>query len=420
MNDSAPRGTSARPRRFRLGPASSEPTPRRTAVPVAVYVLAGIGFLMGTSEMVVAGLLPQVADSIGEPLPVAGGLISVFALGVVIGAPLSPLLVSLGSQRFVLAVTLSVFAAAHVLMAVAGGFEMTVVARFVSGLTNGVYWGVANGVVVGLVSRAAVARALGILITGNTIAPLVGVPLGTAVGIAVGWPVVFVALGAAAAITAAAVALVVPRTPAGMEHGTRLLRSGLRALKRPRLWLVFLAMALIQSGMAACYSFLPSLVMSFELPDISLTIVQVSFGVGALGGVLVGGALGDRWPWSLLLISTTLLSAACVAVWLLELGTAGLAVLIGAIGLFTLSCNPVLMAEVARAAMPRREVAVALNPAAFNIGNAMGAFLASLSLAITANVSSVAAVGAGLAACAIIPLLVLTASRRDAEHVAQD
>ncbi|MEU6790040.1 MFS transporter [Nonomuraea angiospora] len=385
-----------------------------TRLPLVVYVLALGTFLMGTTEFVVAGLLPEIAGDLRVDVAQAGLLITVFALGMIVGAPLMAMLTLRLPRRLTLMLALGVFAAGHVVVALGSSFALLLGARFLTALATGAFWAVANVAAARAAGPAAGSRALGVVGAGAMLANVVGVPLGAFAGQLMGWRGPFWALAALAALAAAAIALIaraVPDDGAARDAGS--IRSELAALRSGRLWLVLAACATTTGGVLAAYSYIsPLLTGRAGLSAGLLPLALVGFGVGALAGSIVGGRLGDARPHTVTIVAAAGATLLLLAICLLS-GYAAVAVLLVALlGFFGLGANPVLMSLAVRFAGRAPVLASALTISAFNFGTAVGSWIAGLALGSSLGTTGPAVVGTAIAALTLIPAIAIALTRR--------
>jgi DHA1 family inner membrane transport protein len=366
---------------------------------------------MGTTELLMSGLLPEVASSLAVSRADAGFLITAFAIGLMVGASVSPLIAAIVRRSTVLTLALFLFAIGHVALAFGGTFEAIVVTRLFLGFTTGLFWGTAGSLVVSLVGAAASSRALGVLLSGNMLATVLGTPFATVVGHWVGWRMTFGAIGGVALVAAALYGSGAFRARHESLESLNSLRRGFAALSRWRLWLAYLSLALLQGGISASYSFLPSLVSAAAGTPLELTLAQVGYGAAAFLGLQVGGTLGWRRP-----VIVVVAASVCTLILAVLAAPLPVGLLIGAISLVGLSgvmCIPVLLSRVAHVSSPAHDVGVALNPAALNAGVAMGTTSAALGLAMSGWPGIVAIVGASLTLLSVSPVLVLRRADRE-------
>ncbi|MFJ8495708.1 MFS transporter [Streptomyces sp. NPDC094038] len=385
--------------------AGDEPRPP-TRLPLVVYVLALATFLMGTTEFVVAGLLPEIATDAQVSVAQAGLLITMFAVGMVVGAPLMAMLTLRLPRRLTLLLALAVFAVGHVMVALGSGFALLLAARFLTALATGAFWAVANVVAAGAVSPAASSRALGVVGAGAMLANVVGVPLGAFAGQLVGWRGPFWALAGLAVAAMALIARHVPHDGPVLEAVS--IPSELSALRSGRLWLVLAACATTTGGVLSTYSYIaPLLTDRAGLASGLVPLVLVGFGIGALAGFLVGGRLGDRRPYATTITAPAVTTVLLLAICLLAGHASPTIALIALLGLFGLGANPVLIALAVRFAGRAPTLGSALTVSAFNLGTAVGSWIAGFALGSPLGATGPAAVGAVIAALTLIPTITL-------------
>ncbi len=384
-----------------------------TGLPKLVYVLAAGIFLLGTTEFMIAGLLPEMSADLGVSVPRTGLLISGFAVGMVIGAPAMAALTLRLPRRTTLVSALVVFAAGHVLAALTTSFAVLLTARVVTAVATGAFWAVAAVAVTAAAGEAARARALGVLVGGLTVANVAGVPLGAVLGQALGWRAPFWAL---AILSSAAVVGVVVSVPAqAAEHPAPRLGPELVAFRDPRLWAVLLTAALAQAGVFGAFSYVSPLLTDLAgLPDAAVPLVLAVFGVGALIGSVTGGRLGDAHPRATVTVGLAGTATVLAGLALLAQVPGAAVVLLAALGLSAFAVVAPLTARVLALAGNAPTLASATATSAFNLGNAFGPWAGGTVIAAGAGPAAPAAIGAGLAAAALVLWTVL--HRRDRRH----
>lgn len=382
---------------------------RPSRLPGTVYLLGAVAFVMGTTSLVVAGLLPQIAAAAQVSIPRAGLLITVFALGMVVGAPVLALATLRLPRRATLALALVLFALAHLVIALSTDFAVLLTARFVAAVATGTFWAVGAVVATAAAGPGQSIRAMGVVISGVTLASIAGVPLGTAVGQAFGWQGPFWGLAVLGLLAAVAVARGLradpPREPPSI-------RAELASVRRGRLWLVYLSAALLQGSVLATYSYVaPLLTDRGGLPAGAIPLVMLGYGLAALLGIALVGRASGRRPVRLLLGAAAVMVTVYTG---LALGgdrgpvAAGLILVLGVVALST---NPVLVAEMGRVVGTPNTLAMALGTSAFNIGIAWGSWAGGLALA-----SSLAGQGPPLVSLAgvlagLVPVVALALAR---------
>ncbi|MET8981492.1 MFS transporter [Streptomyces sp. NPDC004539] len=374
-------------------------------LPLVVHVLALGTFLMGTTEFVVAGLLPEIAGDLRVSIAQSGLMITVFAVGMIVGAPLMAMLTLRLPKRLTLMLALGVFAVGHMIVALSSNFTLVLAARFLTAIATGAFWAVANVAAARAAGPAASSRALGLVGAGAMLANVVGVPLGAFAGQLMSWRGPFWALAALATASIALIARTVPHD--GESQETVSIRSELTALRSGRLWLVLAACASTTGGVLAAYSYIaPLLTDRSGIPSGIVPLVLAGFGLGALAGSLVGGRLGDRRPHTVTIVAAVGATLLLLAIALLAGSAPAVIVLVTLLGFFGLGANPVLMALAVRYAGQAPVLASALTVSAFNLGTAIGSWIAGLTLEST-GVTGPTVVGTGIAALTLIPTTAL-------------
>jgi predicted MFS family arabinose efflux permease len=378
--------------------------PGRQRLPLIVWMLGVVTFVMGTTEMIVAGLLPQVASSLDVTIAQAGLLITVFALGMVIGTPIMAIATLRLPRKATLILALLVFAAAHVVAASTDAFAVVLVARFVAAVATGTFWAIGAVVAAAAAGAEAGAKAMGIMVGGVTLATVLGVPLGTAAGQFLGWQGPFWALAVLAAACAVLLGKVLPG--GATADGGANLRAEFRRLRNTRLWSVYAATALIQAAFLGVYSYIaPQLTERAGLTEAVVPLVMIAYGVGALTGTTIGGRFGDGHPYTVIGASVVGL-VVTMAVLLLWGGHAPVAIVFFTLmGMFGFAANPILVSEALRAAGSDGVLPIALSNSFFNIGIALGSALGGVAIASTLAEQGVPAVGLALTVAAAVPCI---------------
>ncbi|WP_275562780.1 MFS transporter [Streptomyces sp. 5-6(2022)] len=389
---------------------AEERAPTTARLPAVIYVLAMGTFLMGTTEFVVAGLLPEMAGDLQVSVARAGLSITVFAVGMIVGAPLMSMLTLRLPRRLTLVLALGGFAVGHIIVALGSSFGLLLAARFLTALATGAFWAVANVVAARVVGPAASARALGVVGSGAMLATVIGVPLGAFAGHAMGWRGPFWALAGLAAASMGLIARYVPHD--GPDQQGVSMRSELSALRSGRLWLALAACATTTGGVLSTYSYIsPLLTDRTNLPAGLVPLVLVGFGAGALAGSLVGGRLGDVRPHATTILAAGTTTVLLLALCLLSGFAAPTIVLVALLGLFGLGANPVLISLAVRFAGQAPTLGSGLTVSAFNFGTAAGSWTAGLALDSTLGATGPAMVGAATAALTLIPTITIAVTR---------
>jgi predicted MFS family arabinose efflux permease len=384
---------------------------RPTGLPFVVYVLTFGTFLMIMTEFVVAGLLPEIAGDLQVSVARAGLSITVFAVGMIVGAPLMAMLTLRLPARLTLVMALGVFAVGHVVVALGSSFGMLLAARFLTALATGAFWAVANVVAARSAGPAARSRALSVVGAGGMFANVVGVPLGAFAGQLVGWRGPFWALAALSLALTGLIARYVRHDRP--DHEVVSIRSELTALHSGRLWLALAACATTNAGVLSTYSYIAPLLTDRAGIAVGLVpLVLAGFGVGALAGSIAFGLVGDARPHA-----TTIVAAGVTTVLLVVLcrfsgyGVPTI-VLVVLLGFFGLGANPILISLAVRFAGRAPTLGSALSVSAFNVGTAGGSWVAGLALDSSLGAIGPAAIGAVVAALTLIPTIAIALTER--------
>ncbi|MFF8681095.1 MFS transporter [Streptomyces sp. NPDC015237] len=387
--------------------------PGRARLPLVVYVLALGTFLMATTEFVVAGLLPEIAGDVQVSVAQAGLMVTVFAVGMIVGAPLTAMLTLRLPRRLTLLGALGVFAVGHLIVALSSSFTVLLAARFLTAMATGAFWAVANVVAAQAAGPAASSRALGVVGAGAMLANVVGVPLGAFAGQLVGWRGPFWAIAVLGVAAMAVIARQVPRE-AGADTGQPVsVGSELAAVHSGRLWLTLAACATTTGGVLATYTYIsPLLTDRTHLSSALVPLVLVGFGAGALVGFLIGGRLGDRRPYTTMITAPAVTTVLLLALSLLAGHAAPTIALVALLGLFGLGANPVLIALAVRFAGRAPTLGSALTVSAFNLGTALGSWGAGLTLTSPLGATGPATMGMVVAALTLLPAITIALTQR--------
>ena len=388
----------------------SDPDRSTLRVVVALVALALGGFAIGTTEFVTMGVLPDIADGVGVDIPSAGHVISVYALGVVVGAPVIAALSARLPRRALLVALMTAFLVGNGLTAVAPGYRTLLVARFLSGLPHGAYFGVASLVAASLVAPHLRGRAVSSVLLGLAAAMLTGVPAATWLGQQLGWRSAYWTVVVLAAITVAAVLAVVPSTP-GRAEAT--IRGELGALKRPQVILTLLVGVVGFGGMFALYSYIAPVVTDVAgLSRGTVPWVLLAYGAGGVVGTALGGRLADLALFRSLVATLVSLLVLLALVALLSPWASALFVGVFLVSIAASSLAICLQMRLMETAGEAQMLGAALNHSALNLANALGAWLGGLVIAAGLGYRAPSAVGAGLAAAGLIPLAASALLRR--------
>ncbi|MEU1302706.1 MFS transporter [Streptomyces shenzhenensis] len=365
-------------------------------MPLALLALAVGAFGIGTTEFVMMGLLPDVADDLHISLPTAGHLVSAYALGVVIGAPLLAAVTARMSRRTVLIGLMALFVVGNALSALAPGQESLLAARFLSGLPHGAFFGVGAVVATTMAAPERRARSVSLMFLGLTFANVAGVPAATLAGQHFGWRATFLGVSVIGLAAIASLALLIPHDH---THAPATgLRGELAALRSVPVWLALGTTVAGFGALFAAYSYVtPMLTDAAGFAESGVTLLLALFGVGATVGNLLGGRLADHATRGTLfggLASLALVLALFPVLMRAEWSAALAVALLGTAAFVTGSPLQLMVMEKAASAP---SLASSANQAAFNLANAGGAWIGGLALAAGFGVTSPAVAGAVLA-----------------------
>lgn len=378
-------------------------SPTRTRLALLALALGGFG--IGTTEFVAMGLLPDIARDLlpdlyaanqEEALARAGIVISAYAAGVVVGAPTIAAIAARFPRRTLLIVLTLLFAAGTVASAVMPTFTGVVAFRFIAALPHGAYFGIAALVAAQLMGAEKRGRAVAFVLSGLTIANVVGVPLITWLGQHTTWRVAYLVVAAIFVGCAVAIAGVVPAQP-GNPHAT--MRRELAAFTRPAVWFALLTGALGFGGLFAVYTYVSPMVTEVAgAPERWVPVALVVLGIGTTVGNVMGGRMADHGAMRAVFWLFGVFAAALLLLALVSATFAGLLVGLFAVGLAASAISPAIQTRLMDVAGDSQTMAAAVNHSALNIGNSLGAFLGGA--VIAAGWGYVAPTWLGLVLCA--------------------
>ncbi|MEW2005033.1 MFS transporter [Microbacterium sp. NPDC079208] len=399
-------------------------TPSRGAAKWALLSLAIGSFGIGMTEFVVMGLLPNIAadllpsvwaSSQEEALSQAGWLISLYALGVVIGAPTIAGFVARYPRHrvmIVLALALTVFNALTVVLPT---FELVGVSRFLAGLPHGAYFGIGALVAADVMGPGNRAKGVAFILTGLTVANVIGVPLGTFLGQEWGWRAAFAVIALVFALATVFIALFVPAHPG---NPGRTMRAELGVFRIGQVWFTLGVGAIGFGGFFAVYSYIAPLVTEVAgSPDWVVPIVLVLMGLGMTGGNLVGGHLADIDLRRTLLLGLAAMAVVFALLAVLSFWIVSLSLVVVLVGFVSSVLSPTIQTRLMDVAGDNQSIAAAMNHSALNIGNSLGAFLGGIVIAVGWGFTAPAWTGAVLAVAGL--LIALVSYRVEARRVAQ-
>lgn len=373
-------------------------------MPLALFALTVAAYAIGTTEFVIVGLLPTVASDLHITLPLAGLIVSVYALGVTFGAPVLTALTGKLGRKPLLTGLMALFIAGNAIAALSPSYEMLLVGRVLSAFAHGVFFSVGATIAADLVAPDRRASAIAMMFMGLTVAIVTGVPLGTFIGQTFGWRATFWAVAGLGLIAFAAIALLLPNNlkrekPAGLMDQVRVLGSG-------RLLIVFAMTALGYGGTFVTFTFLSPLlqeITGFSANTVSLVLVL--YGVAIALGNIFGGKVANKDPVKALVVLFALQALVLAMLTFTAPSPVFALITLAALGFLSFANVPGLQLYVVDMARRHRpagiDVASALNIAAFNLGIAAGAWIGGLVVASPLGLGATPWVGAILVAGAL-------------------
>ncbi|MFE5482655.1 MFS transporter [Streptomyces sp. NPDC056527] len=369
-------------------------------MPLALLALAIGAFGIGTTEFVIMGVLPQVAGDFGVTIPTAGWLVTGYALGVVFGAPLLTVLGTKVSRKKMLLFLMGLFVVGNLLSAFAPSFGVMLIGRIVASLAHGAFFGIGSVVAAGLVAPEKKASAISLMFMGLTVANIVGVPLGTYIGQAAGWRVTFTLVAALGVIGLLGVAKLVPE--AGRAESANV-RTEFAAFKNVQVWLAMAMTVLGYGGVFAAITYItPMMTEVTGYTEGAVTWLLVLFGIGMFLGNLVGGRFADRALMPLLFTTLGALSLALLVFTATAHNKVLAAITLTLIGALGFATVPPLQKWVLDQATAAPTLASAANIGAFNLGNALAAWLGGVVISAGLGYTAPNWVGALLSATALL------------------
>ena len=383
---------------------------------LSLLALAIGAFSIGTTEFSPMGLLPVIAEGVHVSIPTAGMLITAYAIGVMVGAPLMTILLSRWSRRTALIALMSIFTLGNLLSAVASDYTTLLLARLVTSLNHGAFFGLGSLVAASVVPRHKQASAVATMFMGLTIANIGGVPAATWLGQAIGWRMSFAATAGLGILTMLILRAALPQDEAGkVPH----VRGELKVLTRPAVLMAMATTVLGAGAMFTLYTYIaPTLEHITGASPNFVTAMLVLVGVGFSIGNLAGGRLADRSLNGSLIVFLVLLVAIMLAFPLLAKTPLGTALAVVVWGAATFAVVPPLQMGVMRAAAEAPGLASSVNVGAFNLGNAVGAAAGGAAISAGFGYEAVPMVGALIAASGLLLVVVQIARQRQPKRSA--
>lgn len=386
-------------------------------MPLALYLLALAVFAMGTSEFMLAGLVPDIATSLDVSVGTAGLLTSAYAVGMIVGAPVMAAFARRWPARTALLGCVAAFAICHVIAATAPSFSVLFTTRVLAAVANAGFLAVALSTATRLVAPHQKGRALAVLLSGTTIATVAGVPAGALLGTAMGWRATFWAVALlcvpAAVGILAGIRLRTERAPEGAD-GRASLASELAQLRAPRLLMAMLLGALVNGGTFAAFTFLaPVVTETAGMDEAWVPMALVLFGIGSFVGVTAAGRLSDQHPRLTLGVATPILLLGWLALALLATHPVALMILVFVQGALAFAVGSTLITRVLYAASEAPTMGGSYATVALNIGAAAGPAIGAVALSGSTALGPVwvATALTGIASLMLPPSLNLIAPR---------
>lgn len=371
-------------------------------MPLSLLALAAGAFGIGTTEFVIMGLLTQVSEDLHISIPTAGTLISGYAIGVAVGAPLLTLATRHWPRKRLLLALMLIFIAGNAAAALAPAYGWLMAARVLTSLTHGTFFGVGAVVATGLVPAEKRASAIALMFSGLTLATLLGVPAGAWIGQHFGWRATFAVVAGVGLLALAILAAFVPRDQGRPDAPP--LRQELAVLGRAPVWLALGVTVFGFAGLFALYTYVePLLTQVTGMQGGMVAATLLLFGAGLAAGNLLGGRLADRGvARALVLTIAALMLTLAIGRWAFGHGPLAMAyvVVLGTVAFATVA--PMQMRVLQQAGPHGATLASSLNIAAFNLGNALGAWAGGLTLAQGLGLTALAWTAAGLTAVGLV------------------
>ncbi|WP_069267752.1 MFS transporter [Paraburkholderia nodosa] len=373
-------------------------------MPLPLLALAVAAFGIGTTEFVIMGLLPDVARDLSVSIPAAGMLVSAYALGVTIGAPIVAIAIANVPRKQALMRLIGIFIVGNLLCALAPNYSILMAARIVTAFCHGAFFGIGSVVAAGLVAPNRRAQAIALMFTGLTLANVLGVPLGTALGQIAGWRTTFWAVTAIGILAAAALQVCLP---AKIEMQKASLVHEFGVLKNPQVLMVLGMSVLASASLFAVFTYITPIledVTGFSPHEV--TFVLLLFGLGLTVGSTLGGKLAD---WKLMRSLLTLLAMIAVVLAAFSLTMHDPIAAMATIfvwGILAFAIVPPLQILIVNRASDAPNLASTLNQGAFNLGNAGGAWIGGVAISAGAPLTALPWVGVVTAFAALALTLV--------------
>lgn len=380
----------------------------------ALLALGVGGFGIGMTEFVIMGILPDVANSLQISIPQAGHFISAYALGVVIGAPTLTAMSGKWPAHKVLLYLMIWFTVFNTLSAFSTNYVTLMIARFLSGLPHGAFFGIGAVVAGKLAKEGKAAQAIATMFAGLTIANVIGVPIGTYLGHHYNWNLSFLMVGIVGIVAMASIYLWIPKMEKSSSGG---LFKDLQVFKRLEIWLLILLTTIGTGGFFAWYSYIAPLLTNVSGHSESMVgYAMILAGIGMVFGNFIGAKMAEIFsPLKAVIISLSLMVMVLIINFLVASNPVAILILTFIIGIVSFMVGTPIQLAIIRASKGSEMLGSSMNQSAFNMGNASGAFFAGLPIAMGFGFTSASLVGALMAGIGItIAVLILVFSKNRA------
>jgi DHA1 family arabinose polymer transporter-like MFS transporter len=357
-------------------------------------LFGGLG--IGITEFVIAGLLPDLAKALAISIPQAGNLISVYALGVVVGAPLLVLVAGKIAPRKLLIILMALFTLFNVLVAIAPNYTTLLIARFLSGLPHGAYFGVGSVVASRIADKGKQSQAIATMFAGLTFANLLGVPLGTYIGHHTSWRYTFLMIALIGVITMISLRYWLPDLQPAKRQS---IKNDLKFFKHASSWLIVAFIAIGNGGVFAWASYIaPMLIHMTSFSAGSISYIMALAGMGMVIGNFIGGKLADKFlPTNTIFLFLLLMSLSLITVHFVAYNKILSLIMTFFTAMISFTIAAPIQMLMIRSSKGAELLAASVSQASFNIGNALGAFLGGIPLIFGYALNSPQLVGAALA-----------------------
>lgn len=384
----------------------------KTSNKKALIALAIGGFGIGMTEFVIMGILPDVANALNITIPQAGHFIAAYALGVVVGAPLFTSIGGKWPAHKVLLTLMLWFTVFNTLSAFSDSYAMLLVSRFLSGLPHGAFFGIGAVVAGKLAKPGKTASAIATMFAGLTIANVIGVPIGTYFGHHFDWSVSFLLVGLVGVLAMLSVYFWMPTLS---KSSTRGFKEDIKVFKRTELWVLILLTTIGTGGFFAWYSYIAPLITKVSgYPESMVGYAMIIAGLGMVVGNFLGAKLTEKLaPMKAIIVSLALMVTVLIVNTFVAQNPIAILALTFFIGIIAFSVATPLQMAIIKASKGSEMLGSSMNQSAFNMGNASGAYLAGLPIAMGYGYTSASYVGAAMAGSGILIAMAIVWSKRE-------